>query len=99
MSIAEDMKAITDSSVEKEKNNPTVIAQRLFDNVLAQVQNSASRGNYRTTYAYAGSHWRLVYEALVTLLVAEGFQAEEKGDGLVIRWDSPKKRVPNTWEV
>lgn len=99
MSIAEDMKALADSSVEKEKNNHTVIARKLFDAVLAQVERSASQGSYKVLYVYSGAHWRLVNEALVPLLAAEGFFANSRDDWVMIRWDDPKKRVENELAV
>jgi len=93
MSIAEDMKALTDSSVDKEKNNPASIAKNLFKQVLSQIEIAATAGHYRTRYEYTGAHWRSVNEALVPLLVVEGFFADARNDGVTIRWDEPKKRI------
>jgi hypothetical protein len=93
MSIAEDMKALTDSSVDREKNNPASIAKNIFKQVLAQIEVEATAGSYRTRYEYTGVHWRSVNEALVPLLVAEGFFADARNDGVTIRWDEPKKRI------
>ena len=93
MSIAEDMKAITDSSVDREKNNPESIAKNIFKQVLAQIEVVATAGHYRTKYEYTGAHWRSVNEALVPLLVAEGFFADARNDGVTIRWDEPKPRI------
>ena len=93
MSIAEDMRALTDSSVDREKNNPESISERLFDQVLSQIELAATAGHYRTKYTYTGAHWRLVHEALVPLLVVEGFFADARNDGVTIRWDEPKPRI------
>jgi hypothetical protein len=91
MSIATEMKAIADGVGLKEKENPFFIAGNVLQNVLDQVRADAYRGKHKTTYVYTGSSWRLVHEALVTMLEANGFFANAKDDALVIRWSDPKE--------